>query len=364
MVRSPSCNKRVAGRRLGLALAVATALLVRAPLSAQDLRLDRFRDYVEALRVQTGIPGLAAAIVDDTGILWEYASGRQDLERFIATRTDTPFHLDGLTQVVTASMVLRCVEEGTLSLDDRVGQFKIDSTEPDATIAQLLSHTSGPPGGLVFQYRPQRLDPLIPIVRACAVGSYRKTLGNLLERLAMIDSVPGPDVNQLVPPAEGIPTPEAAQLYAGVLARLATPYAVDENRRASPSQYAATTLTPAGGLISTVRDFAQFMLALRQGILLQPETLATAWRPPLGADGLPLPHGLGWFVQSYNGETVVWQFGVGANSSSSLLVTVPSRGLTLILVGNSDGLANPFPLAAGDLQVSPFGRVFLGLFVR
>jgi len=36
----------------------------------------------------------------------------------------------------------------------------------------------------------------------------------------------------------------------------------------------------------------------------------------------------------------------------------------LILLANSSGLAKPFNLAAGDLTVSPFARIFLGLFVR
>jgi hypothetical protein len=77
-----------------------------------------------------------------------------------------------------------------------------------------------------------------------------------------------------------------------------------------------------------------------------------------------MPHGLGWFVQSYAGEPVVWQFGVGENASSALIVTLPRRGLTLVLLANSDGLARPFALSAGDLTISPFGRLFLGIFVR
>jgi hypothetical protein len=43
---------------------------------------------------------------------------------------------------------------------------------------------------------------------------------------------------------------------------------------------------------------------------------------------------------------------------------VPGRGLTLILMANSDRLVKPFALAAGDLLVSPFARLFLRLFVR
>lgn len=344
-------------------VATAALLLVRAPAHADNLLLDRFRDYLESLRAQARIPGLAAALVGQQDILWERGFGSQDLERSVAARADTPFHLDGLTQVFTAAMVLRCVEEGRLSLDDRVGRFKASSPDANATLRDILTHVSGAADNPVFTYRPERIEPLALAIRACTGDSFRENLSNLLARLAMRDSVPGSDVVRLAPPAEGIPGPEVER-YASTLERLAIPYVVDQSGRASPSQYGSTTLTAAGGLISTVRDVAQFDIALRNGVLLRPDTLLAAWRPPAGGDGRPLPHGVGWFVQTYNGETIVWQIGVGGNASSSLMVTAPARGLTLILLANSDRLVKPFALTAGDLTASPFGRLFLGLFVR
>ena len=352
-------------RRPLFAMAIATLLVACVPaLQAQDLLYGRFRDYLESFRSQAGIPGLAATIVGYNDILWEQAFGRQDLERAIPTQPNTPFHLSGLTEVFTASLILRCVEEGRLSLDDRIGDFSPDSPDAYATIRQVLTHTSGPPDALAFSYRPERLEPLKPAIRACTGDSFRETLANLLERLAMVDSVPGPDIIHPEQLTEGIPTPAAVARYTGVLQRLATPYAVDQQRRASTSQYTATTITPATGLISTVRDTAQFYLALRSGVLVRPDTLAIAWQTPVGANGQRLPHGLGWFVQSYNGLTVVWQFGANENATSSLAVTIPARGLTLILMANSDGLAKPSQLSAGDVTASPFGRVFLSLFAR
>ena len=355
---------RVRMRRSLLTTIVALALAFGVSVHGDDFVLDRFGDYLESLRVQASIPGLAAAVVDTNDIIWERAFGRQDLESAVATRTDTPFHVDGVSQIFTAAMVLRCVEEGRLSLDDRVGQFKPDSADASATIGQLLSHTSETPAGLVFNYRLARLDPLWPIVRACAVGSFRKTLANLFDQRAMGDSVPGPDAANLVPPAEGVPTAQAAERYRSTLGRLAVPYAVDSRGRASRSEYAAKTLTPGTGVISTVRDVARFDVALKRGLILRPDTLAAAWQPPVGASKQRLPHGYGWFVQSYSGVPVIWQFGEGDNSSSSLVVTLPARGLTLILLANSSGLSRSFALASGDLTLSPFGRLFLGVFVR
>jgi CubicO group peptidase (beta-lactamase class C family) len=351
-------------RRALCVLIVAALMLVRAPAHAEELLYDRFRGYVEALRTQAGIPGLAAAIVGRNDILWEGAFGQQDVERSIATRTDTPFQLDGTTQVFTAAIVLRCVEEGRLSLGDPIGQYKRDAPEPNATLRQLLTHTSGSPDALTFSYQPDRLAPLASAIRACVVDSYRETMGGLLERLAMINSVPGADITKLTPPAEGIPTPETASHYADVLARLATPYSIDRRGRPVLSQYVAGTLTPARGLIVSVRDLAQFDLALRKGMLLRDDTLAAAWTAPIGRLGQPLPHGMGWFVQAYKGERVVWQFGITENGASSLLVTLPARGTSMILLANSDGLAKSFGLPGGDVTLSPFARLFLGLFIR
>ena len=61
----------------------------------------------------------------------------------------------------------------------------------------------------------------------------------------------------------------------------------------------------------------------------------------------------------------MWQFGLEANASSSLVIKLPARGLTLILLANADGLVKPFSLEAGDVTMSPFGQLFLGsVFVR
>ena len=352
-------------RRLLLSSTALALLLVCVPAHAQNPAqnpvYDLFRDYLDSLRAQAGIPGLAAAIVDSDGIVWQHAYGRQDLTRNVSTRTDTPFHAGGLTEMFTATMVLRCVEEHRLSLDDRVGKFRPNSAEPNSTIRQLLTHTDD---NQTFAYRPERLEPLWVAVRACTDNSYRETLATLLERVAMVDSVPGTDVVNLTPPAEGIPDPAEADQYASVLQRLATPYAVDSKGRASASQYSMSTLTPSSGLISTVYDLAKFDLALRQGLFIRRETLDAAWRAPVGPGNQPLPHGLGWFVQPYNAESIAWQFGLDESAGSALMITLPARGVTLILMANSDRLVKPLPLAAGDITLSPFARLFLNLFAR
>ncbi len=335
------------------------ALLVGGSPSAraEDLVLDTLGAYLEALRVQAGIPGLAAAIVGANGIVWERAFGYQDQELAIPITPDTAFHLDGVTQVVVASLVLRCVEDGRLRLDDAIGHFDPDSPDADATLREILTHTTASAEGRMFDYRPERLDSLRLPVEACTAVSFHEAIASWLDALGMADSVPGPDA------VAQMPYPDAAVelRYQNVLSRLTIPYLVDERRRAVPSQYNVFTLTPAAGLVSTVRDYARFDLALRVGLLLSPQTRTLTWSAPIGRDGNLLPHAHGWFVGTHADGPVIWQYGVGADASSSLVVTALTQGLTLVLFANSDELASPFLESVADVRSSPFARLFLDL---
>ena len=344
---------------LTLALSLSLCVLVRA----DDFVLSRFGDYLEALRLQAGIPGLAAAIVGPTDVIWERAFGLQDVERNLPTRLDTPFELDGTTQAIVATLAVRCAAQGMLSLEDPVSKFAPTSPDAGATLAQLLTHTTGGAGGLTFLYRPERLAPVAAALTLCTESSFRSGIANFIEQQAMMDSVPGADVARLTTPVEGFTRPEL-QRYAAIMLRLATPYSISSTNRSSPSSYVADTLTPGSGLISTVQDLERFDLALKNGAIIRPETLNFEWTPPNDSLGRPLPHAYGYFVQTYNGEKVVWQFGVSDNASSSMIVTLPLRGLTLIMLANSQGLARPLPLAAGNVTVSPFARLFLSIFLR
>jgi CubicO group peptidase (beta-lactamase class C family) len=341
-----------------LASLLLLAQLVPAVLPpTRDQLFATFGSYLESLRGQVGIPGMAAAIIEGDAIVWSQAFGQQDIGRNLQTLPDTPFQLDGLTQLFAATLVLRCVEQGQVRLDTPIGTFSPSSPDAPSTVGQVLSHTSGDPNDPSFAYRPSRYDALSPVITACTGLTVRRAFANLLDMLAMTDSVPGLDA---------LSDPDMSSWssrYAGVLARLAVPYAVDAQGRPSASHYSATGLSPSTGLISTVLDFAQFDRGLRSGFLLHADTLAAAWTPPVGRNG-SLPHGYGWFVQGYNGEKVVWQFGAGS-TSSSLTITMPGRGITLILVANGDGLSKPIArLTAGDVTASPFAKMFFQVLVK
>jgi len=96
-------------------------------------------------------------------------------------------------------------------------------------------------------------------------------------------------------------------------------------------------------------------------LLLRDETRTLAWSQVIAPDGAALPTGLGWFVQTYHGERLVWQFGEIPGAYSALVLKLPARHLTFILLANSDGLSAPFQLQSGDVTRSPFATLFLRL---
>ena len=83
--------------RLTMALSLSAGVFVHA---ADDFLLSRFSEYLNALRAQAGIPGLAAAIVGSSDVTWEGMFGFQDVERNLPVRFDTPFQLDDTTQAI------------------------------------------------------------------------------------------------------------------------------------------------------------------------------------------------------------------------------------------------------------------------
>ena len=226
-------------RVISALLALALLQVPKALPPSRDQLFALFGRYLDALRFQAGIPGLAAAIIDSDGIAWQQAYGQQDASRSLLTRTDTPFHLDGLTQIFAATLVLRCVEDGRLTLDTPIRTFSPNSPDAAATVGQILTHTSGDPRDPTFLYRPARLDVLASVVNACTGLSFRVAVAGLLNSQAMVDSVPGPDA-----PKDPALLADSER-YASVLERLAVPYAVDDDKRSSPSHYVPTTLTPS-----------------------------------------------------------------------------------------------------------------------
>ncbi len=351
-------SKRMTAAAALMALATAPAVAQNSPTLTAP-----FESYLELLRQQAGIPGLSAAIVYEGNIVWERGFGYQDLEARIPATPDTPYLVGDISQTLAAVLLLQCVEIRRMDLDVPVSRFNV-SLDPMPTLRQALSHSRPGPGGDTFQYDPERFAQLTYAMEWCAPQSYRKSVSHrLLERLAMKDSVPGRDLRDRAVVPEEQWDPAILERYQKVLDRMATPYRVERRGRAVRSELEPfETLNAASGLVSTVRDLARFDAALDDGILLKPDTLQVAWRNAIGKDGLPTPMALGWFVQTYRNQQIVWHFGHVPNAYSALVIKVPIKRMTFILLANSDGLTAPYQLPLGDVTKSIFGNIFLRLF--
>ena len=322
-----------------------------------------FEFYLDLVRQQAGIPGVSAAILQNGDVVWERGLGFQNVEDRVRATPDTPYQIANLSETLAATLVLECMEQRRIALDDRASQYGVSLPEQGATIRQILNHTSASTSGNGFQYDPSRFDQLTHVVERCVSQPYRKTLAvRLLERLAMKDSVPGRDVQSPAVVAQNLFAESVQRRYGDVIEKVAIPYKVDKKGRATRAPDDRDDgVSAATGVISTVRDLARFDAAL--DVLLSDETLEAAWTNGVGRDRSAVPAGLGWFVQRYNGQVVVWHFGLSPNGYSSLILKVPDKELTLILLANSDGLSSSFDLPLGDVTKSLFAILFLRLFV-
>jgi hypothetical protein len=151
------------------ALAIAATVALYSGAGAQNLAVSLFERYLEPLRVQAGIPGLSAAIVQDRQIVWERGLGFADVEASIAARADTPYGVADLTQTFTAILLGICAERGLVQPDYQLRSLLPQSTETSATLRQFLTHTSGPTGA--FRYEPARFALLTGVVELCAQES-------------------------------------------------------------------------------------------------------------------------------------------------------------------------------------------------
>jgi len=144
------------GRTMSRAsLMVAIAVCVLAGTSARGTAQDDeaktalFARYAEALRRIHHVPGISAAIIRDGRTLWSKGLGFQDVESRVAATPDTLYDVASLTKTFTSTLLLQCVERGTLSLDDRMSRYTTAIPEADATVRHVLSHTSQAPAGTV-----------------------------------------------------------------------------------------------------------------------------------------------------------------------------------------------------------------------
>ena len=374
--------------RLFLVTTIAAALVLgRRQGSAQEnFPFEIFGRYLEPLVAQIGMPGVSAAIIQTfpnsrtAPVIHPYTVGFADVEQKIRTRLDTPYAIGGVTQAMTGVLAGVCIDRFTTNIFDidklDMRQFVPAFPFANTSVRQVLSHSTDGR----FRYDPLLFTQLTPVIESnrCLNMPFRRAMvTEVINRVrgVMTRTVPGMDLNR--------PDGDAARAlfdesdvvrYQRVLADLAVPYKIDAKGRASRSEYPSYGLDAASGMVSTVEDLAKFEIELDSddGIPLSSSTLTKMWGNQAfdfqQANGqvirLVMPTGLGWFVTKESGVDLVWTFGHIQDASSALIVKMPAKGLTLIMLANSGGLAKGYDFENANVTSSPFVKVFLRLFIN
>lgn len=372
--------------RMTTALCLASLILMSAPAVA---RADATDDYVRSQMAKKRIPGLSLAVIRDGRVVKEAAYGKASLELNVPVTLDTSFPLASMTKIFTAAAVMQLVEDGKITLDEPVAQVlnQLPTQWSAVTIRHCLSHTSGLPdvltddvnGTAVSGDRDAAIAEVAkqPLKPVGAASVYNQTCYVLLGMI--IEKISGMSYEKFVQSRlfdpSGMRTarlgdswaiiPGEANLYTNLdvtpdhtklSMRDGRPVVLTNKILRYGSKYLPEYLAPAGYLNGSVRDLVSWEMALAQGRLLKPATLAEMAKPYNLTDGKDGTWGLGYASVPMNlfgnstatkaggafGPFATMSYGGGAATWS---MAIPEKHLIVIVLTNLQG-ASPQNMAA------------------
>jgi CubicO group peptidase (beta-lactamase class C family) len=140
------------------------------------------------------------------------------------------------------------------------------------------------------------------------------------------------------------------------VANLASPHGLTGDSAWSKGHMNMDNIAPAGAIVSSVRDMAQYLrFQLGDGTfggkrLVSAAALRETHLPQMllggggggGGDTLTRfnTYGMGWFVQDYRGH-LVWQHGGNTDGMTAAMGMIPSQKLGVVVLSNMQGAALP-----------------------
>lgn len=332
-------------------LLVLSALPVCAQLPVETI--GRINRMVETKMAKDSIPGLSVAVAVNGELRWEQGYGFQDLEALVPATSQTVYRLASISKPITAVAAMQLWEQGRLDLHSPVQRYVPSfpaKPQGTVTVGLLLAHL----GGIRHYNGNEELDTVRhyenvadslgvfandPLVAAPGTKYSYSTYGYNLAGAA-------------VQAASGERFHEYVQRHICQPAGLTT--LRDDNRweiirhrtrfyskRADGVVFNAgltdtSNKIPGGGMVAAAGDLIRFALAVRGGVLLKPETLATMWAPQTLRDGGKSSYGYGWDLRERNGRRVVGHSG-GQQGTSTRLFLEPASGNAVVVMVNMDG---------------------------
>jgi D-alanyl-D-alanine carboxypeptidase len=297
-------------------------------------------------------------IQERENVIAKEAFGLANREKKLPHYIDERFRIASITKLFAAALVMKAVDEGRVSLDEKVSKFDTELAKENAkqiTIRQLLQHTSGLPNpvgknikddevaAFYLSKNPRFADAKFVIRErmkgklAFAPGSkFNYNNGDYLVLQRVLEKVYSKPFAEIL--KEKILDPLRLR-NTGVLrggeGDLPRGYELIADKIKPEPSIAIENYGAAGAMYSTASDLATFALALASGKLLSPESTKAmltgdeklgyvalgAWVFPLQIDGLnPAPQML-----AREGE-------IGTFKLS--LITDPQRERVIIIMTN------------------------------
>lgn len=330
------------------ALAVCFGLSAQQPATVESKLTGKI---AEALK-KSGAPSVSVALVQDGRLSYAQAFGMADIAAGRGATTATRYAIGSVSKQFTAAAILMLVEQGRMSLDDKVAKYYPNLRRAgDITVRQLLSHTSG-----YEDYAPQ--DYIIP------EWTEPITPAAIIDRWAMkpLNFEPGTKwqySNTGYVLAGSIFEKVAGQgLVAYLKARVFEPLGMasaDDWRIGDPAnataytRFAAGPPRPvkreaghwyfaAGELAMTPSDLAKWDIAFLEKKLLSARSYEQFTQEAVLANGNRTHYALGLSVGELNGIPMISHGGEVSGFLSSNMI-FPARKAAVIVLSNQDGVS-------------------------
>jgi CubicO group peptidase (beta-lactamase class C family) len=362
------------GLPASLAVTSGDAALAQPQTATESITRDveRFAKRIDLIRQSLDIPGMSVAVVHRQEVVLARGFGVVDLGKGTAATESTPYPIASLTKTFAAAVIMRLVEAGKLDLDEAMSTYdpgyaqwcaglkarglpaarNYNCDSERITVRHHLTHTAQGKPGTSYDYNGFLFARLSAVVDAVAAKGFNRSIEeDILDPLNMNDT------------ALGAADPHKAD----VIARMAKPCRLDQDW--NPVEPATLSLpldyfSAASGLISTVVDLAKYDVAIDRGLVYSPQAMQQIWTVGASSTGRRFPYGLGWFVTEFSARrsSLLWHYGWYPDAFSSLLLKMPDRQLTFILLACTDRASSVFLLGNGDPLRSAFVTAFLDSF--
>lgn len=303
---------------------------------------------VEDVLARTGAPSASVAVVQDGRLAFAKAYGHARIEPTLPATPAMRYSIGSVSKQFTAAAVLLLVQDGRLSLDDRVSRWFPQLTRAgDVTVRHLLSMTSG-----YSDYWPQ--DYVMPPMLADV------TAADIMRDWAMrpLDFEPGTrwqysNTNYVIAGAivervAGVPLLTLLKSRVFDRLQMATVSDTDQAPLGSgePMRYRQYALGPArpapkegkgwmfaaGELAMTASDLARWDVALIDRAILTPASHRTLETEVLLENGAPTGYGLGVNIGFVGGRRRVSHTGEVSGFTASNEVFPDERVAVVALV--------------------------------